>query len=212
MAYPSYSRSERFADGSVHLTGISLALAAIVAVGLTSLETMTPGVTLAVIVYWLGLSAMLVTSGFYHMTPWEDWRGSLQKLDHAVIYFKIAATFTPFVVVIGSAFSYVILASVWVLAVVGAIRKLFIWQNPKPWIGSAFYLAMGWMGVFLVWSIFDISTLAGCLSVTGGLLYTAGVLFFNWESLRFSMAIWHGFVLTASACYFLAVHLVTTAG
>jgi hemolysin III len=180
-------------------------------VGHSALETLSSEVFLAVLVYWLGLSAMLMTSGFYHMTPWEQWRDTLRKLDHAVIFFKIAATFTPFVVVIGSLLSYVILAALWVLAIIGAVRKLFIWQNPKPWIGSLFYLAMGWMGVFLMWSIFDISTLAGCLSVTGGLLYTAGVLFFNWESLKFSLAIWHFFVLAASACYFVAIYLVTTA-
>lgn len=210
MAYPNYSRSERIADGSVHLTGIFLALTAIVAVGLTSLEAMTPGMIFAVTIYWVGLSAMLMTSGFYHMTPWEQWREPLQKLDHAVIYLKIAATFTPFVAAIGTMFGYALLLVVWLLAAFGAVRKLFVWNNTKPWVGSVFYLGMGWMGVLLTWSIFDISTLAGCLAVTGGLLYTAGVLFFNWESLKFSMAIWHGFVVAASACYFVAVYLVVT--
>lgn len=210
MAYPSYSRSERIADGSVHLTGILLALTAIIAVGLTSLDNMTPGLIAAVSIYWIGLSAMLMTSGFYHMTPWENLRAPLQKLDHAVIFLKIAATFTPFVVAIGTLFGYVLLFTIWVMALIGAARKIFVWRKPKPWLGSALYLAMGWMGVFLTWSIFELSTLAGCLSVTGGLLYTAGVLFFNWESLKFSMAIWHGFVVAASACYFAAIYLVVT--
>jgi predicted membrane channel-forming protein YqfA (hemolysin III family) len=44
--------------------------------------------------------------------------------------------------------------------------------------------------------------MAGCC---GGLTYTVGVIFYKWESLRFSNAIWHGFVLSASACFFAAI-------
>jgi hemolysin III len=39
----------------------------------------------------------------------------------------------------------------------------------------------------------------------GGVLYTAGVGFHLWESLRFQNAIWHGFVLVAAACHYGAV-------
>jgi hemolysin III len=34
-------------------------------------------------------------------------------------------------------------------------------------------------------------------------------VFFAWESLRFSNAIWHGFVLAASACFFAAIAVAT---
>jgi len=39
----------------------------------------------------------------------------------------------------------------------------------------------------------------------GGLLYTAGVAFHVWRSLRFQNAIWHAFVLGAAACHYTAV-------
>jgi len=39
----------------------------------------------------------------------------------------------------------------------------------------------------------------------GGLLYTAGVVFHVWHSLRFQNAIWHAFVLGAAACHYTAV-------
>jgi hemolysin III len=41
----------------------------------------------------------------------------------------------------------------------------------------------------------------------GGLLYTSGVLFYSWDSLKFSAAIWHGFVLAASVCFFSGIVL-----
>jgi hemolysin III len=41
--------------------------------------------------------------------------------------------------------------------------------------------------------------------VAGGLLYTAGVVFYAWESLRFANAIWHLFVALATGCFFLGI-------
>ncbi len=39
----------------------------------------------------------------------------------------------------------------------------------------------------------------------GGVLYTVGVVFYAWKSLRHHHAIWHLFVMGGSSCHFLAV-------
>ena len=41
--------------------------------------------------------------------------------------------------------------------------------------------------------------------VTGGVLYTLGVVFHLWEKLPFQNAIWHLFVLAAASCHFAAI-------
>jgi hemolysin III len=41
--------------------------------------------------------------------------------------------------------------------------------------------------------------------LAGGLFYSVGVVFFAWERLRYSHAIWHLFVLAGSACHYVAV-------
>lgn len=153
---------------------------------------------------------MFAVSGAYHMTPWEHLRARLRRADHATIFLKIAGTYTPFVVSIGTGFSYVILCVVWVLALFGAGTKVFRWSTPGRW-NAALYLGLGWISVALMWSIFATSPAAGWLAVVGGLLYSSGILFFKWESLRFSNAIWHAFVVAASACFFGAVTLAVTA-
>ena len=43
------------------------------------------------------------------------------------------------------------------------------------------------------------------LVFVGGVLYTVGVLFYAWDRLPFNHAIWHVFVVAASACFFCAV-------
>ena len=108
-------------------------------------------------------------------------------------------------VVIGSAFAYAVLAVVWAIALGGAVAKLFFWKSPGR-LGPTLYLLMGWLSIALVWSLaMTLPVASTALVVIGGLLYSAGVIFFVWEGLRFSNAIWHGFVLAASACFFAAI-------
>lgn len=209
-SYPAYSFGEKLADGLVHLLGLGASLIGIGLFLAYNSGHLSGGQILALSVYWIGLLAMFSVSGAYHMTPWEHLRGRLRRADHATIFLKIAGTYTPFVVSIGTGFSYIILAVVWALALVGAGTKLFRWNTPGRW-NAALYLGLGWISVALIWSIFATSPAAGWLAIAGGLLYSSGILFFKWESLRFSNAIWHGFVVAASACFFGAVCLAVTA-
>ena len=214
--YPTYPRAARIADGLIHLLGVILAITGavglIVATALWAYQGQIGGGTVAAVaVYGLALIATFVASAFYHLTPWERLRPTLRRIDHAAIYLKIAGTYTPLVVLIGSGFGYVILALVWILAVVGAVAKLFFWAAPGR-LAPGLYLGLGWLSLALIWSLaHSLPVSATALIVMGGLLYSAGVIFFNWESFKFSNAIWHGFVLIASGCFFAAITLGTFA-
>ena len=59
------------------------------------------------------------------------------------------------------------------------------------------------MAYELLFTALPSSTVA--LLVTGGVLYSGGVVFHLWKKLRFQNAIWHLFVLTAAACHYTAV-------
>lgn len=206
-AYPAYSRPERIADGVVHAIGVTLALVgAVLLIVFAALGT-SPGLTAAVSVYSGALLLSFVASAIYHMTPWEGARPVLRRIDHAAIYLKIAGTYTPLVVLIGTAFSYGVLAAVWALALLGALVKAFFWRSPGRF-APALYLLLGWASLLLVWPMVQTLPLAASILVlAGGVLYSAGVIFFAWENLRFSNAIWHGFVLAASGCFFAAIAL-----
>jgi hemolysin III len=209
--YPTYARSERIADGTMHAVGVLGAITGAVVLIVWSAGTATPGQIAALSVYGATLIATFVASAFYHMTPWEGIRPVLRRFDHAAIYLKIAGTYTPLVVMIGSGFAYVILAIVWGLAVIGMVLKLFFWRTPGRF-GPALYLVMGWLSLALIWSLWPIVPVSAMvLMALGGLLYTAGVPFYASETLKFSIAIWHGFVVTASACFFAAIAIATAA-
>ena len=205
--YPAYARSERIADGTMHAVGVSFALAGAAALIVWSIMHTGGSEMLALGIYGTALIATFAASAFYHMTPWLHLRPALRRLDHAAIYLKIAGTFTPLSVMIDTGFAYGVLATVWALALYGMIHKLFFWRVPGRF-GPLLYLVMGWMGVLLIYPITGILPATSvALFGAGGLLYTVGVVFFSWEDLKFSNAIWHGFVVAASICFFAGIFM-----
>lgn len=208
--YPKYSVAEKWADGAVHLAGLGAALVAIATFLSIHSDILNGGQIASLTIYWIGLVAMLAVSFCYHMTPWEEYRAGLRRIDHATIFLKIAGTYTPLVMTIGTALGYVVLGIVWGLALFGASLRLFRWRSPGR-LNAALYLGLGWLSCALVWNIFQAAPAAGWCVVAGGLLYTGGTVFFHWEGLKFSNAIWHGFVVVASAFFFAAIWISSVA-
>ena len=210
MAYP-YSLPETLADASVHVLGVTAAIVAGTGLIAYVAHTQDAAQIAATSLYAGLLTLSLVISAAYHLLPWEGVRPVFHRMDHAAIYLKIAGTYTPLVVLIGTGFAYVVLALVWVVALLGALAKLSFWATDAR--GSlALYLILGWASVLLIWPMWHaLPGGATALIAIGGLLYTIGTAFFAMEALRFQNAIWHSFVLAASACFFCAVSLGVSA-
>ncbi len=62
----------------------------------------TPKATLAVAIYAVSLSALLGTSALYHRVDWKRPRARawMRRLDHSMIFFLIAGTYTPFALLV----------------------------------------------------------------------------------------------------------------
>ena len=135
-------------------------------------------------------------------------------LDHCAIFLLIAGTYTPFALgplrgVLGSA----ILGSIWPVAMFGVIVKATRGPLRHRGFSLFLYLAMGWSAMILIRPM--ISNLPpGALFwlIAGGVAYTAGVLFFLNERMRYSHFVWHLFVLTGTACHYRAVLACTAYG
>ena len=86
----------------------------------------TPKATLAVAIYAVSLSALLGTSALYHRVNWKrpNVRRWMRRLDHSMIFFLIAGTYTPFaLLVLDGALADAILVVVWVGALAGVDRR-----------------------------------------------------------------------------------------
>ncbi len=205
MAYP-YSKAETLADAAVHVTGLLFSIPAC-AFLINHAASQSSVVAGATAVYAGCLILALGASALYHLCPDDRLRPMLHRVDHAAIYLKIAGSYTPIVVIIGSGFAYGVLGVVWALAALGAIAKLSFWRTDAP--GSlALYLGMGWLSALLIWPIWQ--SLNGAvltLIVAGGLIYSAGTRVYAHPGMPFQNAIWHSFVLLASICLFCAIAL-----
>jgi hemolysin III len=204
--FPRYTRAERVADGCIHVTGVAFSLLAAAAMLTLAAKMLPAASTISLGVYAFGMVAVFACSAAYNLATDLKWKPILRRFDHAAIYVKIAGTYTPFAFVkMGDAVGLALLGVVWAITVFGATAKL-LWPGRLVRTSYVLYLVQGWAVVAAFDSLLPaISSRVLILLVLGGCLYTVGVIFHLWEKLRYHNAIWHGFVLLASACHFVAI-------
>ncbi|MFP5248208.1 MAG: PAQR family membrane homeostasis protein TrhA, partial [Acidobacteriota bacterium] len=137
----------------------------------------------------------------------------LRRFDHAAIFLLIAGTYTPFLLTnLRGPWGWTLFGIIWAICGAGAVFKLVFGDRFR--LTSTFmYLAAGWLIVVAVGPmIAAVPAAALWLLLAGGLSYTVGVAFYRWHRLRYHHAVWHTFVLTGSACHFLAVLLFLLPG
>lgn len=205
--YPQERRAEWIADVVVHAVGLALA-----AIGCSLLIAKAAHggnikLTAAMLVYSVGLLAMLVCSTLYNSNTNQRLSKIFERFDLAAIFVMIAGSYTPFMLgTLDGALAWVVLGAVWSVALTGvALNLLARWNAPRVYI--ALYLLLGWAAFAVVDRlIHSLSALGLTLLAAGGALYTIGVIFHVNKRLPFNSAIWRGFVVAAAACHFLAIY------
>jgi hemolysin III len=203
-AYPSwnYSFAEILADGAVHAAGVILGLVGSAVLILWAAGSARPVELTAVVVYVAALLAMLGISAVYNLWPVSPTKWVLRRFDHSAIYVLIAGTYTQ---VKASFETSALLVGVWATALVGAALKLAL-PGRLDRVSILLYLLLGWSVVAVYDSVATaLPSSALVLVAAGGVLYSGGVIFHVWRSLRFQNAIWHAFVLAAAACHWGAI-------
>jgi len=188
-------------------TAISLVGAAVL-ITLASVEGDTLKVA-SYTVYGITLCLLYLCSTLYHSFRGRA-KNIFQRLDHLAIYLLIAGTYTPFALVtLEGPTGWWLFGVVWSLAVIGIIIENLPTNGPRV-IPIIIYLVMGWACVFTLDSMMaGMSEIAFNLLVGGGLVYSAGIIFYildNW--LPWCHEIWHLFVIGGSVCHYWAIFLL----
>lgn len=194
------------ADNSVHAVSLIFCLPATVLLLYRTGGTGNGLAAAAATAYGFGMLAMFGFSAAYHLVSRPPWKDRLRVCDHAAIFLMIAGTYTPLAIfAIGGVLGWGLLALVWLMAAAGILLKVLA---PRRWESAsvAYYLALGWVGLPAAGMLLESLSLSALMLLgAGGLLYTVGVGFHVWERLRFQNALWHGCVLAAAGCHYLAV-------
>ncbi len=163
-------------------------------------------------VYGLALVGLYATSTLYHCLRLKpSSRFTLRKLDHIMIFFLIAGTYTPICLVTlrqTGAWGWALFGVIWGLALAGTLVKIF-WLNAPRWISTSAYVGMGWLvAIAMVPLVRAMQTDALIFLLVGGGFYTIGGVLYalRWpgrERKRFGFhEVFHIFVLLGSISHF----------
>ena len=196
---------ERF-NGYTHLAGAVLALAgATILVVLAALKA-DPWRIVSFSVYGATLILLYLASTLYHGTRGRA-KSIFRKLDHCSIYLLIAGTYTPFALVtLNGAWGWTLFGAVWGLAVVGIVQECCLARGARI-TSLVVYLVMGWLAIAALAPLIEaLSWRAFAWLLGGGLVYTAGIVFYLFdERIRHFHGIWHLCVLGGSAAHYTAI-------
>jgi hemolysin III len=135
--------------------------------------------TVAALVYAAGLIALFGVSAVYHRVNWTSAaaRRWMRRLDHSMIFFLIAGTYTPFaLLVLEGSLATAILIAVWSGAVAGVILNL-AWVDAPKWVTALVYITLGWVAIFAFPDLIsELGLGAVALLGAGGLFYTLGAV------------------------------------
>ena len=201
-----YSVLEEIANSVTHGIGAGLSVAGLVWLILRAVRIGDAFSIVSVIVFGASLTLLYIASTLYHALPWQKIKLLFRKFDHCAIYWLIAGTYTPFLLVsMRGTVGWTLFGVLWGIAIVGTAFKLFFIGRFDR-LSTAMYVVMGWTALVAIKpAIAYIPGPALFMMFIGGLAYTFGVFFYLNNRIPFNHAIWHCFVMAGSTVHFFAI-------
>lgn len=199
--------------GAVHLW----AFVVFAALGAVLVATATGGrERLAVSAFAGCLVLTFGVSALYHRGDWRPAVGQVfRRLDHASIYLLIAATYTPYgLLVLSGAWQFSVLGVVWIGAALAIVQRL-VWLDAPRWLPAAAGVVLGWVGIVALPQIVEVSGVSGTVLIAaGGVFYTLGAIVYAVKrpdlvpSVFGFHELFHVLTVLAASCQFAAITLL----
>ena len=200
-------RNEEFWNVLTHFSGVIMSI-----IGIPFLfyfdNNITFLSTLSIILFSFGLLLVYSSSSVYHFVINPKLKKRFQVLDHISIYYLILGSYAPICFITLYDYSGItIFIAVLILSIIGTLKKLFF-TGMYEFISLLLYLAMGWLIIFDINSLFSLIDFnAKLLLIFGGVSYTFGIIFYAFDKIKYFHSIWHLFVLTGSVLHYFMVLL-----
>lgn len=198
-------KNEEFWNVLTHFLGVILSI-----IGIPFLfyfdNNITFFSTFSVILFSFGLLLVYLSSSTYHFVVNPKLKKRFQILDHISIYYLILGSYAPVCLITLYDYSGInIFIAVLTLSLIGTLKKIFF-TGKYEFISLLLYLAMGWLIIFDINSLFRlIDYNAKLLLIIGGVSYTFGVIFYAFSKIKYFHSIWHLFVLTGSVLHYFMI-------
>jgi hemolysin III len=204
----TYSRRQEIVNGLVHGFGMLFGVSGLpVLTGIATAHGNIPGIVGSGI-YGFCFLLLFTNSTIFHLATEPAIKRVFKIFDHISIYFLIAGTYTPFLLVYqNNSFGITLLSVLWGLTLAGIFFKIRFTGRLEI-VSVIIYLLMGWIMVVGGRRFFDSLPVPVLVMICiGGGLYSIGVFFYLWDKYLYTHAVWHAFVLAAAICHYVAVLL-----
>ena len=203
-----FTLKQELVHSMIHGFGILFGVISIpILTALAAKNANVPGIVGASI-YGFSFLMLFTFSTTYHGFQQKQVKRVLEIFDHISIYFMIAGTYTPFLLIfLWNSFGITLLSILWGLTILGVFFKIFF-TGRFDIVSVIIYLLMGWIlvsGGRRFFTMVPDNVLV--FIIIGGALYSIGIIFYLWKKFTWHHAVWHFFVLAAAVCHFVAVLL-----
>ena len=208
---PDYTRGEERFNMISHIVGGAFAILAMVFCVVKAIIGANGWAIASSAVYGVTMIVLYCMSSVYHGLRPSLGKKVLQILDHCSIYFMIAGTYTPILLVsmrpLYPELAWILFGAEWALTALAVTLTAIDLRQYR--IFSMFcYLFMGWAIVFVApYAIQAFSASGFWLLLSGGFAYTLGAILYGIGSKRrWFHGLFHVFVLAGSILQFLAIY------
>jgi len=212
-ALPDYTRGEEIFNMVSHIVGGAFSVAAllacvIVAAGHGNVWGMATG-----FVYGAAMISLYTMSSIYHgLNPEkkDTAKKVMQVIDHCTIYFLIAGSYTP-ILLVGirpghPLIAWIMFGIVWAATALGITLTAIDLRKFRAF-SMVCYICSGWSVMAVLPVILSVLPLdAFILLLAGGISYTMGAVFYGIGSKkRYMHCVFHIFVLIGSILHFIMI-------
>ncbi|MCF7875578.1 hemolysin III family protein [Candidatus Bipolaricaulota bacterium] len=203
----THTRGEEIANSISHGLGTALSIVGLILMILRTLPLHDKWRIASVVIFGTTLILAHLSSTLYHSVTTKKLKRVFQFVDHGSIYFLVAGTFTPLVLVtLRNRVGWVMFGLVWSFAFGGIVFKTF-YINKYPKFEASTYVIMGSLSIFIMKQLYLGLPFAGFAWVLlGSLIYLIGLIFLGWHELPYNHMIWHLFVMGGSVSHFYAIY------
>ena len=204
---PAYTRGEEIANMTTHIVGGAIGLIVLGIAISVSLEKNSVWSLISGIIYACSMITLYTVSSVYHglrAERKEKAKKVMQVLDHCTIYFLIAGTYTPILLVAmrpeHALISWIVFIAEWATS---AVAMVFTAIDHKRYsvFSMICYIALGWMIIFTLRpAVETIGTAGFWWLLAGGISYTLGAaLYIIGKKRPILHTVFHVFVVIGSA-------------
>lgn len=200
---------EEISNAVSHGVGALLAIAGAVLIIIRAALTDTGGIGItSAAIYGASLIVLYTFSTLYHSLTNATAKKIFRIFDHCSIFLLIFGSYMPIsLVLIGGVKGWTLFGVNLFCTVLGIVFNSI---NLTKWhkASMVLYVIMGWSVIAIIKDVLvKLPTPGMILLAIGGILYTAGIIFYKNKRIKFMHFIWHLFVLGGSVLQFFAIFL-----